>query len=80
MEYKLARADLTSETTKVTLEEIEEMVKPDGETIMYFDRENPEKALNQLVKHFDKQNKTVYLREVRYGLDESDYIYEVHIL
>jgi len=80
MEYKLAREDLTSEAKIVTLEEIEKMMKPDGETIMYFDRTNPEKTLNKLVKHFDKQDKTVYIREVRYGLDEKDYIYEVHIL
>ncbi len=80
MEYKLAKTDLTSEIVKVTLEDIEKMLKSNGETIIYFDRENQDKALNKLVKYFDKQNKSVYIREVKYGLDDSDFIYEIHIL
>ncbi len=80
MEYKLARADLTSEAKSVSLEEVERMVQNEVESILYFDRENSEKALNGLVKHFDKRDRNVYIREVRFGLDEKDYLYEVHIL
>jgi len=80
MEYKLAQVDAESEAKKVTLEEIEEIAKIDKTSIIYFDRSNSEKSLKSLVKHFDKQNKNVYLREVKFGLDENDYLYEVHIL
>jgi hypothetical protein len=33
-----------------------------------------------LVEHFEEKEFSVYLREVKYGLDEGDYMYEVHIL
>jgi ABC-type Zn uptake system ZnuABC Zn-binding protein ZnuA len=81
MEFKLAREDLESEPIVITIEEIEERASSEGEAIVYFDRSNSQKALNQLVKHFDKKfERSVYVREVRYGLDENDYLYEVHIL
>jgi ribosomal protein L33 len=81
MKLKLARVDLESNPEVITLEEIENRASSEGEAIIYFDRTNSQKSLNQLVKHFDKEfDKSVYFREVRYGLDEDDYIYEVHIL
>jgi hypothetical protein len=80
MEYKLAKADFNSEAKIVTLEEVEGMLKSDRETIIYFDRDNSEKALNKLAKHFDEKDKSVYIREVRFGLDEKDSLYEIHIL
>jgi ABC-type Zn uptake system ZnuABC Zn-binding protein ZnuA len=81
MEFKLARENLTSEPQVVSVEYIEERANSEEETIIYFDRTNSQKALNQLVKHFDKKfERNVYVREVRYGLDEKDYLYEVHVL
>ena len=80
MEYKLAQVDAESEPKIVTLGEIEELAKTDKASIIYFDRSNTEKSLKLLAKHFDKQDKNVYIREVKFGLDENDYLYEVHIL
>jgi hypothetical protein len=80
MEYKLAQVDVESEVKKVTLKEIEEISNTDKTSIIYFDRTNTGKSLKLLVKHFDKQDKNVYIREVKFGLDENDYLYEVHIL
>lgn len=48
--------------------------------IFYFDKENSHKDLVALVEHFEEKDFSVYLREVKYGLDEADYMYEVHIL
>ena len=33
-----------------------------------------------LVEHFEGKDFSVYLREVKYGLGEGDYMYEIHIL
>ena len=33
-----------------------------------------------LMEYFEKKGKHVYFREVKYGLDEGDYMYEFHIL
>ncbi len=80
MELKLAREDLKAKPKKITLEKIEEMVKKEGNKIFYFDRENSHKDLMELVDYFEQRGYSVYFREVKYGLDENDYIYEVHIL
>ncbi len=80
MELKLAREDLKAKPKTITLEKIEEAVAKSGDKIFYFDRENSHKSLVELVEYFEEKGYSVYFREVRYGLDENDYIYEVHIL
>jgi hypothetical protein len=81
LEFKLARESLDSKPEVVSVEYIEERAESKDETIIYLDRTNSQKALNQLQKHFDKKtDKTVYRREVKFGLDENDYLYEIHIL
>ncbi len=80
MELKLARTELKAKPKKIAIEKIEEEVKKEGNKIFYFDRENSHKDLMNLVDYFEERGYSVYFREVRYGLDENDYIYEVHIL
>jgi len=80
MELKLARPQLNAKPKPITLEKIEEIVKKTGDKIFYFDRENSHKDLMDMVDYFEERGYSVYFREVRYGLDENDYIYEVHIL
>ncbi len=80
MELKLARTELSAKPKKITLEKIEEDVKKNGDVILYFDRENSHKDLMNMVDYFEEKGFSVYFREVKYGLDENDYIYEVHFL
>ncbi len=80
MELILAKNDLKDKPKKVSLEKIEKELKESGEKIFYFDRENPHKELVKLVEYFEERGFSVYLREVKYGLDDNNYIYEVHIL
>ena len=80
MELKLARSELKSKPKSIKLEKIEEEVEKEGEKIFYFDRENAHKDLVELVDYFENRGFSVYFREVKYGLDDNDYLYEVHIL
>jgi len=82
MVFKLAKSDLQSEPQSINLEEIENLVNAkEGESILYFDRENSEKAFKKLVQHFNKKlDMRVYIREVKFGLDEKDLLYEIHFL
>jgi hypothetical protein len=80
MELKLARTALNEKPKTIKLEKIEEIIKENGSQLFYFDKENQNKDLMKLVEHFEKKDFSVYLREVRYGLNEGDYMYEVHIL
>ncbi len=80
MELKLARATLETKPKKIKLEKIEEIVRNEGQKIFYFDKDNSHKDLVVLVEHFEELGYSVYLREIKYTLDENDYIYEIHIL
>ncbi len=80
MKLKLARAELSAKPKEIDLEEIDKIVEKEGQKIFYFDKENEHKELVNMVEYFEEKGRSVYLREVRYGLDEGDYIYEVHIL
>ena len=80
MQLKLARTDLSAKPKSVKLEELEEQVQKSGQKIFYFDRENSHKDLIALVEFFENKGLSVYHRSVRYGLNENEYMYEVHIL
>ncbi len=80
MELKLAKKELKGRSKTISLEKIEEILKKEKSKIFYFDQDNAHKDLVALVDHFEEEGYSVYLREVRYGLDEEDFLYEVHIL
>jgi hypothetical protein len=80
MELKLVRSDISSKPKKTELKKIEEMVAKEGSAIIYFDRDNSHKDLIALGEHFENSEKSFYMREIRYGLNDNDYMYEVHIL
>lgn len=80
MELKFARTELDGKPKKVDLKKITEMVEKNHSLILYFDRENSHKDLLALQDHFEGEGKSFYMREVKFGLSASEYMYEVHIL
>ena len=80
MEFKLARTELDAKPKKIDLKKITEMVEKNNSLILYFDRENSHKDLLALQDHFEAQGKSFYMREVKFSLSVSEYLYEVHIL
>lgn len=80
MDVKLARAHINEKPTKITVKKLEEMLEEKKSNIFYCDKENSHKDMQGLLGYFEKRGKRAYLREVRYGLDEGDYMYEIHLL
>jgi hypothetical protein len=78
MELKLARTSLNATPKEITLEEIEENLEK--KSIFYFDKDNSHKDLKNLMEYFEDKNYSVYMREVKYGLNDDDFIYEIHIV
>ncbi|HHO42145.1 MAG TPA: hypothetical protein ENN12_02190 [Epsilonproteobacteria bacterium] len=78
MKIKLARTTLTAKPKTVEISAIEEELK--NKTIFYFDRENTHKELKEMMEYFEEKGYSVYMREVKYGLDDQEYIYETHII
>lgn len=80
MKLKLAKQHMDEEAGSVSLKDIENLLKEKESLILYFDQENAHKNLLEMQEKFEEKDYSVYLKEVKYGLDESDYIYEAHIL
>jgi len=80
MDIKLARPDADGKPIKISLTKLEEQIQNEGQKIFYFDKDNSHKEMMNLIDHFEKKGLSVYFREIKFGLDENDYMYEVHVL
>jgi len=80
MDLKFARTDISQKPKKVELAKIEASVEKDDSVIFYFDRENSHKDLLELQDHFEEKGKSFYMNEVKFGLSDNDYMYQVHIM
>jgi len=78
MELKLARVELTAKPKAIALEKILEELDKKGESMFYFDKSNPHKEVVALMDKLGEVGYNAYLKELRYGLDEDDYLYQVH--
>ncbi|BAK72256.1 MAG: HP0268 family nuclease [Arcobacter sp.] len=80
MELLFARNELNEKPKKVQLDKIKEELNKDGQKIFYFDRDNSHKDMMALVDALEADGNNVYFREVKYGLADDEYMYEVHAL
>ncbi len=78
MKMKLARTTLKAKPKTIELAKLEEDLA--NKSIFYFDKDNTHKEMIALIEHFEEKGYSVYMREVKYGLDDNEYIYEVHIV
>ena len=80
MELLFARNELNEKPKKVQLDKIKDELKKDSQKIFYFDRDNSHKDMMALVDALEADGYNVYFREVKYGLADDEYMYEVHAL
>jgi hypothetical protein len=80
MELKTARIEPDMKPKKTDIKKIDELLEKNESVILYFDRDNSHKDLLELQDHYEGQGKSFYMREVKYGLSDNEYMYEVHIL
>lgn len=80
MDILLAREELTQKPKKLTLTKIKEQLKEVGEKIYYFDKDNSHKNMMSLVDSLEGEGYNVYFREVKFGLADDEYMYELHAL
>jgi hypothetical protein len=80
MELLFARNELNEKPKKVQLDKIKEELKKDNQKIFYFDRDNSHKDMMALVDALEAEGFNVYFREIKYGLADEEYMYEVHAL
>ena len=78
MKLKLARASITTKPKLIDISKIEEDLEK--KSIFYFDKDNSHKELKALIEYFEDKGYSVYMREVKFGLNDDEFIYEVHIV
>ena len=80
MDLKFARTEINVKPKKAELSKIEAMTEKEDSVIIYFDRENSHKDLLELQDHFEAKGKSFYMSEVKFGLSDNEYMYQVHII
>jgi hypothetical protein len=80
MDILIARNELNEKPKKLSLTKIKDELKEAGEKIYYFDKENSHKNMMGLVESLENAGYNVYFREVKYGLGDDEYMYELHAL
>ncbi|MCT7530853.1 HP0268 family nuclease [Aliarcobacter cryaerophilus] len=80
MELLIARNELNEKPKKVQLEKIKDELKKESQKIFYFDRDNSHKDMMALVEALEKEGFNIYFREIKFGLADDEYMYEVHAL
>ena len=80
MELLFARNELNEKPKKVQLDKIKEELKKNNQKIFYFDKDNSHKDMMALVDALEGDGYNVYFREIKYGLADDEYMYEVHSL
>jgi len=80
MDILIARDDLKAKPKKISLSKIKEELSEIGEKIYYFDRDNSHKNIMSLVDSLEKAGYNVYFREIKYGLGDEEYMYELHAI
>ncbi len=80
MDLKVARVEPDAKPKKTDIKKIDELIAKNESVILYFDRDNSHKDLLELQDHYEGEGKSFYMREVKYGLSDNEYMYEVHIL
>lgn len=80
MELLLARNELNEKPKKVQLDKLKDELKKEPQKIFYFDRDNSHKDMMNLVDTLEKDGFNIYFREIKYGLADDEYMYEVHAL
>ena len=80
MELLFARNELNDKPKKVQLEKIKEDLAKVKDKIFYFDRDNSHKDMMALVDSLEEEGYNVYFREIKYGLADEEYMYELHSL
>jgi len=80
MNLLFARTDVDTKPKKIDLAKLETTVEKEDSVIFYFDRENSHKDLLELQDHFEAKGKSFYMSEVKFGLSDNEYMYQVHIV
>ncbi|MBT3279900.1 MAG: hypothetical protein HOF69_03720 [Campylobacteraceae bacterium] len=80
MDILLARTEISAKPKKINVDKLKEELTKCNDKLFYFDKENSHKDMMSLIDTFEDDNYTVHFREIKFGLEEDAYMYELHVL
>jgi hypothetical protein len=80
MDILLARTKINKKPKTISVNKLKEELSLCNDKLFYFDRDNSHKDMMSLIDTFENDNFTVHFREIKFGLEEDAYMYELHIL
>jgi len=80
MDILLARKELSAKPKKISVDKLKDEMKNHKNKLFYFDKDNSHKDMMSLIDAFEEENFTVHFREIKYGLEDDAYMYELHVL
>lgn len=80
MTLKLAKKELDDKQEVISFDEIQKQAEENGSATFYIDKDNSLKDIQKLKAALEKNSNSVYLNEIRYGLDNDSFLYELHII
>lgn len=78
MEIRLAPINQDGDCRVISLEEL--LIEAGDGGFYYLNRDTKEKDLVKIVKAFQNKKRSAILHRITYGLDEKDFVYELHII
>jgi hypothetical protein len=80
MDILLARTEITSKPKSVNVDTLKKELEECNDKLFYLDRENSHKDMMSLIDTFEDDDYTVHFREIKFGLEDESYMYELHVL
>jgi len=75
---KLKLVGPNNEIIEKSFEDFIKEIKPNS--FYYFHKDTSYKDIKDLIDKLEEEGHSIYLREVKFGLDEGAYMYELHII
>jgi hypothetical protein len=81
MTIKLAKEKLNLDAVEISFEDILSSLSENiSSKVFYFDQENSHKTILDLVDVISNEGYVVHNRELKFGLANNEYMYEIHVL
>jgi len=80
MDILIARENIGDKPKKMSLTKIKDELKEVEQKIFYFDKDNSHKKMMALVDSIEADGYNAYFKEVKYGMADDEYMYELHAL
>jgi hypothetical protein len=80
MDILIARENIGDKPKKMSLTKIKTELKELEQKIFYFDKDNSHKNMMALVDSIEADGYNAYFKEVKYGMSDDEYMYELHAL